>query len=440
MKIADLLNDEAQMGSRSVFDLPPLKLNSQSNAQASQGMATYVRPSLSTISLSTSRDSASDSALSSRESFMSRQQSESTLSSDLPTPTAGKEATSTQPQPLPQPPPQPLPQPPPRRDAHRLRHTLAKPPKFVPQPIIDSRYLADRKMIKIAIRRKMVTKKLNKPLLAGSHSKLHLRSLEAGLRIKLTLAPSIELLYRNLVPNVNVRDIMIVGDSYCEKSPQELNTPLHSSECTLRHRKLLHRDTKPEDSCLVLKNVQLVDNNLVNLAEFPRKVLQTFRKGSASTVAKYPIFNCLDTAVHSLFGIDDYTLVRATKSKTDDPEGSTILKLEAARPGHLWLIDDADFYEEMLYSIGAPNMTPSNLFIKKILARPRYKADMKIYMIPTKSLTSLYTDERMLERDLINGVVDCKAINARPLLTTFDYRPVWKEIDDLVDLNRTTDS
>lgn len=435
MKIADLLNNEAQTSSRSVFDLPPLKLNSQSNAQAPQRMATYVRPSLSTISLSTSRDSISDSAPSSRESYMSLQQSESTLSSDLPTPTTGKETISTQP-PLPQPPPQPLPQPPPppppRRDTHRLQHASAKPPKFVPQPIIDSKYLTNRKIIKIAIRRKMVTKKLNKPLSAGSHSKLHLRSLEAGLRIKLTLAPSIELLYRNLVPNINVRNIRIVGNSYREKSLQELNTQLHSSECALRHRKLLNRGMKPEDSCLVLKNVQLVDNNLVNLAEFPKKVLQTFRKGSASTVAKYPIFNCLDTAVHSLFGVDDYTLVRVTKSKTDDPEGSTILKLEAARPGHLWLIDDADFYEEMLYSIGAPNMTPSNLFIKKILARPRYKADMKIYMVPTKSLTSLYTDERMLERDLINGVVDCKAMDARPLLTTFDYRPVWKEIDDIV--------
>ncbi|CAH2352271.1 hypothetical protein CLIB1423_06S02652 [[Candida] railenensis] len=294
----------------------------------------------------------------------------------------------------------------------------------IPKTKISSKYLINKNIIKIAIRRKSASKKSSKPISLDSHSKLHLKSLEAGIKIKLTLAPSLISLYKSLTPNINVKSIKIV-ESSCGfgETASKFNSELNSIP------------SSSPSSSLKSKNVQLVDNNLVNLSSLSNKILQTFRKDSLDSQVKYPIYNCLNTAMHSLFGVDDYTFIRVTRSSSNTPEGSTLLKLEAANPGDYWLIDEEEFYEEMFYSIGKKDDVPSNLFIKKILARPRYKADMKIYVVPTRCITSLYVDERMLERDLIKGVVDPKKINQRPILTTFDYHPLLKEINHLIDLS-----
>lgn len=82
------------------------------------------------------------------------------------------------------------------------------------------------------------------------------------------------------------------------------------------------------------------------------------------------------------------------------------MKLETAKPGDFTLIDDEENSDEMLHSLGGDGEVPNNLFFKKIIARPRYKSNMKIYFIPSTQVNySLYTDCRSFERDLFNGVV-----------------------------------
>ena len=87
------------------------------------------------------------------------------------------------------------------------------------------------------------------------------------------------------------------------------------------------------------------------------------------------------------------------------------LKLETATPGDFNLIDDEENGDEMLHSLGKEGEVPNNLFFKKIIARPRYKSNMKIYFIPEVANYSLYTDERMLERDLYNGIIQLEFEN-----------------------------
>lgn len=280
----------------------------------------------------------------------------------------------------------------------------------IPKSRINPKFLINKDIIKISLRSKSVSK--TRPLYE-SYSKLHLKSLKVGLRIRLTLAPSLVSLYRNLSPSVSTKKVRIINPT---------NAKITSSI-----------DFADEDTLLVSKSVQLVDSSLVNILGISSKTLQSLKKKPDGE--QYPIFNSLDTAIQSLFGIAEYTLVRVTRSTTNDLDGSTLLKLESANPGNAWLMDHEEFLEEMSFSLGNIGETPSNLFIKKICARPRYKADMKIYFVPKRSYNSLYVDERMLERDLISGVVDCENITQREILTAFNYRPIWNEITHLIKLS-----
>ncbi|MDN5809848.1 MAG: hypothetical protein L0H13_06915, partial [Staphylococcus equorum] len=205
-------------------------------------------------------------------------------------------------------------------------------------------------------------------------------------------------------------------------------------------------ETVPSDGTIINRNMiskplQLIDNNLVNLAGYSHKVLLTFGQmkdgGDSEEPSHLPTFNSLDTAVSSLFGISDYTLVRVTRSTSRDDEGSVILKLETARPGDYSLIDDEDFAEDMVHSIGKPNDIPSSLFIKKIVARPRYKSDMKIFLIPKIQDSSLYVDERMFERDLINGIMDVdQSPSIRSIFCTFKFDHILSLYKNLLSLTK----
>lgn len=143
----------------------------------------------------------------------------------------------------------------------------------------------------------------------------------------------------------------------------------------------------------------------------------------------------MDTAVSSLFGITDYTLVRVTRSTSNDNDGSVILKLETARPGDYSLIDDEELADDMINSIGKPYDTPNSLFIKKIVARPRYKSDMKIFFIPKIQNSSLYVDERMFERDLINGIIHVdQSLCIRSIFCIFKFDHILQQYKNLVSL------
>lgn len=300
----------------------------------------------------------------------------------------------------------------------------------VPKSKINKKYLGNKKLVQISIRRKSASRKSTtvENTSGVNTSKLHIKYLEAGMRVKLTMAPSIFSLYNSLIPHTNRKQV------YALKDHQAVIDDISKN-----------METVPSDGSIINRNMtskplQLIDNNLVNLAGYSHKVLLTFGRkkdgGVNGETSHLPTFNSLDTAVSSLFGVNDYTLVRVTRSTSSDDEGSVILKLETARPGDYSLIDDEDFAEDMVHSIGKTNDTPNNLFIKKIVARPRYKSDMKIFLIPKIQNSSLYVDERMFERDLINGVIDIEQFSSvRSIFCTFKFDHILHQYKKLLSLS-----
>lgn len=290
--------------------------------------------------------------------------------------------------------------------------------KKLPKSKVDKRFFPLSKMVKIALRKKNTKKSAS----AAIGSKLHLKSLEAALRVKLTVVPSLASLYCSLTPNTNRKPIRQVDELAAERT----NAPVFDY--------VLHNDF----AC-VSKLVQLIDSDLVNLSGVSNKILLAFGAHQAKVAnGAVPTFNSLDTAISTLFGTPQYTLVRVTRSATDEADGSLVLKLETAKPGDLLLIDDKDFVEDMLHSISKEGRRPNNLFIKKIVARPRYKSGMKIYFIPYACSASLYVDSRMLERDLFEGVLDSDMPQQKLVAAAFDYHLCVNEYKNAVEKSRNS--
>lgn len=366
----------------------------------------------------------------------------------------------------------PLPQ------ANQRSLPVAQRPQFVQSSNRTRRLLCSRvhplllkghKLINIALRRKSTNKKTANPESFGL--KLHLKLLEAGLRVRLILCPSVYEIYNQLIP-ITLQDSHLYHLSYnttlghlqAEDVTGELYTvrkrPAVSyldgvNSCSKENDGKYLRSgsgfeglkwpeyanypvTEAGKALLapgkcISKRVRLIDNNLVDLAGVSTKVLKTLMyDGSAGSLLKngsdmdgsnpndmVTTFNMLDTAISSLFKIHKYSLVRVTKSASSNTEGLMLVKLETAKPGDPLLIDDKDFVEDMVASLGKPNQVPNNLFIKKVVARPRYKVDMKLYVTGSDRSLSLYVDPRSFERDLINGVIDLESPLDRDIYTTF---------------------
>lgn len=268
---------------------------------------------------------------------------------------------------------------------------------------INPKFIPHHDFIKIAIRRKVSsTKTVNTNTI--SKSRLRTKYLEARLTVNLTYVKNLTILYNHVFPHSSKKDILSIY----------LN-PLHDT---------FIRGTSQESNDIIknpikTRKVQLIDKNLVNIASYPNRLLDSNLKNQQSTKTpgrsrsknspfsvSVPTFNCLDTAFYTFFGIKDYSIIRITRSTIDDIEGSVILKLETVAPGDLSLIDDPELAQEMFSSLGTIGSIPLNVFIKKIVARPRYKSNMKIYLLPNKLHFSLYTDARMFKRDLMNGIID----------------------------------
>lgn len=300
--------------------------------------------------------------------------------------------------------------------------TQVKPSKkllsTIPKPKINKKLL-NKRLVQIAIRRKS-TSHLPKFSENGnpSNSKLHIKSLEAGLRVKLTLAPDLISLYNSLTPHTGRQKSLKVFNS------------------TLPHQQdgqLVNNNDYLSDINLETKLVQLIDNNLVNMSIFSKKIMKSFNNNSDSKTSKnLPTFNSLNTAVRSLFNLDEFSLVRITRSTTSDYEGSVLLKFETAKPGDYGLIDDEDFADDLAHSIGNPGDDPTNLFIKKVVARPRYKSDMKLYLIPKNINSSLYVDKRMFERDLVNNIIDDSVPFYKDVLCAFEFKEILENFKSLL--------
>ncbi|KAG7193356.1 uncharacterized protein KQ657_000773 [Scheffersomyces spartinae] len=317
-----------------------------------------------------------------------------------------------------------------------VKRLLSRKPR-IPKSRIHKKILASKKFVQLSIRRKNgtshstgdpgdISKHIENSTMGGNQisnydanagslgSKLHFKSLEAGMKVKLTLSNSFVSLYNHLIPGVNKRQIYkLVGQSKNEGiSCTYVTVPAQS------------------DSSVVSLPVQIIDSSLVNMADIPNKVLRS--------LANLPTFNSFNTAVNTLFGgVADYTLVRVTRSSATTNERSVLLKLETAKPGDFSLIDDDESAEEMLHSLGKTGDSPSNIFVKKIVARPRYKSKMKIYMIPVNQDCVLYTDERMFERDLYNGIVDLTDTNPdrKEIFVTFSVNHIIQEYNSLVKMS-----
>lgn len=317
----------------------------------------------------------------------------------------------------------------------------------VPRSRIHPSLLSNKKLVDIALRRKSVSKRSSLMPETGM-SKLHLKLLEAGLRVRLILCPSVYDLYRQLTPNT-ARRTTLISVSYDEEKKTLVGTDISSELKERQHRalnehKCLEETHTPLLGCCgaqkpMAKRVRLIDSNLVNLAGVSSKVLKSFQVTEPSRVSSIQgtqgivaTFNLLDTAVKSLFGTSTFTLVRVTRSSSSSSDGSVLLKLETAKPGDTSLIDDIDFMEDTVASLGTPGQPPKNLFIKKVVARPRYKSDMKIYIVPTNHNVLLYVDRRDFERDLINGVLDICGPLDRHIYTTFEVDDILAEVRGLV--------
>lgn len=300
--------------------------------------------------------------------------------------------------------------------------TQVKPSKklrsTIPKPKINKKLL-NKRLVQVAIRRKS-TPHLPKFSENGnpSNSKLHIKSLEAGLRVKLTLAPDLISLYNSLTPHTGRQKSLKVFNS------------------TLAHQQdgqIVNNNDYLSDINLETKLVQLIDNNLVNMSIFSKKIMKSFNNNSDSKNSKnLPTFNSLNTAVRSLFNLEEFSLVRITRSTTNDYEGSVLLKFETAKPGDYGLIDDEDFADDLAHSIGNPGDDPTNLFIKKVVARPRYKSDMKLYLIPKNVDSSLYVDKRMFERDLVNNIIDDSVPFYKDVFCAFEFKEILENFKSLL--------
>lgn len=288
---------------------------------------------------------------------------------------------------------------------------------------VHPKLLKGTKLVDIALRKKTLSRKGSNTESTGL--KLHTKLLGAGLRVRLVLCPSIYDIYNRLTPITN-RNYTL----YKVKFDPALKTLVSDRIDVDETNSFMRRGEA------ISKRVRLIDNNLVNLSGISSKVLKALSDDKMTDSPEddqnyITTFNELDTAIVSLFKQRKYTLVRVTRSASSNSEGSVLGKLESAKPGDVGLIDDKDFLEEMVAYLGCQKQVPNNLFIKKIVTRPRYKVDMKLYLIPFDQDVLIWADQRIFERDLVNGVIDMGLEPDRTMFTTF---PPDQSLDKVRDL------
>lgn len=155
-----------------------------------------------------------------------------------------------------------------------------------------------------------------------------------------------------------------------------------------------------------------------------------------------PTYKSIDLAVRELFHIEEYTFLRITRAAAFEKTGAIVLKMETAKPGDKWL-DDDEFDLKLMFKlvssnesqnwdddlIGKPGDEITPTFLKKKIARPRYKSNMRIYLIPRDTDVVLYTKESMLKRDIVNGTLDLNDTNdRRMIITAFDFEKALREL------------
>lgn len=237
------------------------------------------------------------------------------------------------------------------------------------------------------------------------------RPLSKETKIRLTLVPTLGILYSILVSDTMRKTLKILKYSNEDHSLTNTNEELSTGNVISGFSSLLN----------------------VKTARFSEDGLNYSPDEKQSTTPK---FNSIDEAVFSLFGLNDYTLIRVSRAAATEVGGSVLLKIETAMPGYLYLNDDEDEdfktveeNQEMYHeAIGSKGDRPSTTFLKKKVARPRYKSDMRIYLIPRINSCAIYCEKRMFKRDLLRGFLNMNNLD-RSIIVAFDHEEVIDELE-----------
>lgn len=234
------------------------------------------------------------------------------------------------------------------------------------------------------------------------------RPLSKETTVRLALVPTLGILYSILVSDNSRRQLTVLkysdGKDALVRTDEELST-----------RKVLSGFS----SMLNVQAVKLIDDPSVQTQDH----------------SKIPEFHSIDEAVYALFGLNEYSLIRVTRAAATEVGGSVLLKIETAMPGLLYLNDDEDMdfstlerNSEMYHSsLGDIGDRPTSSFLKKRVARPRYKADMRIYLIPKAITCAIYCEERIFNRDLKRGFLDFTKSD-RSIISAFSYEEFMKDL------------
>jgi hypothetical protein len=264
--------------------------------------------------------------------------------------------------------------------------------------------------VKLARRRasKSTREKASHRKLAGL-SRPQGRPLSKETTVRLTLVPTLGVLYSLLVSDTMRKPLQVLKYSDEKEAESKTNEELSTKNSMSGFSNMLNVQT-----------VRFTDDPNV----------------SPKRDTAVPEFNTIDEAVFNLFGLTEYSLIRVTRAAATEVGGSVLLKIETAMPGYLYLNDDEeeDFStvekNKELYrdSIGFIGDRPTTTFLKKRVARPRYKADMRIYLIPKAITCAIYCEERIFKRDLLRGFLDLSK-GERSIISAFEYEDFLENLE-----------
>ncbi|ODV87893.1 hypothetical protein CANARDRAFT_20623 [[Candida] arabinofermentans NRRL YB-2248] len=280
--------------------------------------------------------------------------------------------------------------------------------------------------------------------LKAPKTKLQGRPLAPKTKIRLTLVPSLPYLYALLVTAPNTKGITVLSQGSSDKPMLEDELDVGDNNSMQRKRKYTkannqqteenYSDSGPMKSQTTIFIEPSYSSELLKSTNRPLQTSKIFPSAVLIEEKGIPVYDSVDTAIKEIFDIEEFSLLRVSRAAALEPSGAIVLKIETARPGDLHLNDD-EF--DMRYNsieekdnddilLGKPGDAITPTFLKKKVARPRYKSDMRIYLLPRSTSAILYAQEIMLKRDIVNKTLNLET-DKRIILCAFDYKKVLEE-------------
>jgi hypothetical protein len=239
-------------------------------------------------------------------------------------------------------------------------------------------------------------------------SKLQGRPLSKQTTVRLTLVPTLGILYSLLMSDTMRKPLQVLKYSDEKDAESKIYKELSTKNTVSGFSNMLN-----------FQMARIIDDPNVSL----------------NTDTDVPEFNTIDEAVCDLFGITEYSLIRITRAAATEVGGSVVLKIETAMPGYFYLMDDEEdivtveknkeLYRDFIGFIGD---RPTTAFLKRYVARPRYKADMRIYLIPKVMESAIYCSDRIFKRDLLCGFLDLER-GERSIISAFGYQDFLENLE-----------